>query len=248
MDNFKKTLNEFIEDLVKSFPDVKEQLLKVDRDKCFAYCKDIYKNNMISIICKDISLFDKPFYFLPEIDLSKIMKMSEETNRNIIWKYLSLILAITCESDMSKTEKNMLINSIKTNEINNKKETETETERENMSEEDVLPGNISELLNGKIGSIAKELAQEFISGGADVNNLLSDPSKLMDMAKNIESKVDTKFTEGNVKEEDLMDEAKQLMESLGKMPGLQEMMQNINNQQKRSKKHKNRKVKKKSNI
>ena len=53
--------------------------------------------------------------------------------------------------------------------------------------------------------------------------LLKNPTKLMDLVKNIGSKLDTKLKSGEIKESELMQEAADLMEKMKSMPGMKNM-------------------------
>ena len=51
-------------------------------------------------------------------------------------------------------------------------------------------------------------------------NLMSNPSKLMGLVKNVGSKLDTKMKSGDVKESDLLAEASEMMKKMKDMPGM----------------------------
>ena len=95
--------------------------------------------------------------------------------------------------------------------------------------------HISKLLNGKIGALAKEIAEETASEldlGIDLENpeqlnmgnvfqkLFKNPGKLMNMVKNVGQKLDDKFKKGDIKESELMQEASELLSNMKNMPGM----------------------------
>jgi hypothetical protein len=95
--------------------------------------------------------------------------------------------------------------------------------------------HISKLLNGKIGALAKEIAEETageLDLGIDLENpeqlnmgnvfqkLFKNPGKLMNMVKNVGQKLDDKFKKGDIKESELMQEASELLNSMKNMPGM----------------------------
>lgn len=103
--------------------------------------------------------------------------------------------------------------------------------------------HINNLINGKIGSLAKELAEETTkdldidlnSENTDVNELFSklfkNPDKLMNLVKNIGSKLENKMSDGSIKESDLLEEAVGLFKNMNNMPGMeniQQMMESMN--------------------
>jgi hypothetical protein len=95
--------------------------------------------------------------------------------------------------------------------------------------------HISKLLNGKIGALAKEIAEETageLDLGIDLENpgnlnmgnvfqkLFTNPGKLMNMVKNVGQKLDDKFKKGDIKESELMQEASELLSNMKNMPGM----------------------------
>ena len=95
--------------------------------------------------------------------------------------------------------------------------------------------HISKLLNGKIGALAKEIAEETageLDLGFDLENpenlnmgnvfqkLFKNPGKLMNMVKNVGQKLDDKFKKGDIKESELMQEASELLSNMKNMPGM----------------------------
>ena len=91
--------------------------------------------------------------------------------------------------------------------------------------------HLSGILNGKIGKLAKEIAEET---AADLNldmanetsmkgvfqQLLKNPGKLSGIIKTVGSKLDTKLKSGELKESEIMQEASELMSKMKNMPGM----------------------------
>ena len=105
--------------------------------------------------------------------------------------------------------------------------------------------HIKTLFNGKIGSLAKEMAEE-ISGefadllGEDMGNstdtndilkkLMKNPKKIMDLMKTVSSKLDNKMRSGEFSREDIMKEASDLigkMKDMGGSEQFNEMFKNL---------------------
>jgi len=94
-----------------------------------------------------------------------------------------------------------------------------------------MHNHLKGLFDGKLGQLAKEMAEE-LSGdfekllGEDPNEmrstqdvmkkLMSDPSKMMDLVKNIGTKLNAKMANNEISQEDLM---KEVSEMMGKMKG-----------------------------
>lgn len=91
--------------------------------------------------------------------------------------------------------------------------------------------HLSSILNGKIGKLAKEIAEET---AADLNlnmenetsmkgvfqQLLKNPGKLSGIIKTVGSKLDSKLKSGELKESEIMQEASELMSKMKNMPGM----------------------------
>jgi hypothetical protein len=103
-----------------------------------------------------------------------------------------------------------------------------------MPNMDNIQDHLKTLFNGKIGSLAKEMAEE-ISGefadllGADVNNtdnpqdvvkkLMKNPKKIMDLLKSVSGKLDNKMKSGEISREEIMKEAGDLIGKMKDMGG-----------------------------
>ena len=91
--------------------------------------------------------------------------------------------------------------------------------------------HLSGILNGKIGKLAKEIAEETAADlNLDMENetsmkgvfqqLLKNPSKLSGIIKTVGSKLDSKLKSGELKESEIMQEASELMSKMKSMPGM----------------------------
>ena len=81
--------------------------------------------------------------------------------------------------------------------------------------------HVTGMMNGKLGKLAKEIAEE-TAADLDINmdnassindvfkRLMSNPSKLMGLVKNVGSKLDEKMKSGDVKESELLEEASEM--------------------------------------
>ena len=105
--------------------------------------------------------------------------------------------------------------------------------------------HISNILNGKIGKLAKEIAEETAKdvdfemdfGGESGENMdfknvfqkmFKNPGKLMSLVKNVGSKLDQKFKSGEIKESELMQEASDLLGKMKGMPGMNNLADMLN--------------------
>lgn len=132
-------------------------------------------------------------------------------------------------------------------------EAEAESKRDNtenasaeegssMPSADDLHNHIKGLFDGKIGTLAKELAEEmsgdvmnmFDDGSGDVKDtgdvlkkMMRNPKKIMELVKKIGSKLDDKMKSGSISQEELMKEAGDLMSKMKGMGGNNKDLQNM---------------------
>ena len=94
-----------------------------------------------------------------------------------------------------------------------------------------LHDHISGMMNGKLGQLAKEIAEETAgSFNLDMENtgdmkdvfqkLLKNPTKLMGLVKNVGEKLDSKMKSGEIKESELMAEATEIFNRMKNTPGM----------------------------
>ena len=102
---------------------------------------------------------------------------------------------------------------------------------ENMPNANDIHDHISGMLDGKLGSLAKEIAEETaanlnmdmenVTDMKDVfNKLIKNPSKLMGLVKNVGEKLDSRIKSGDIKESELIAEASEIMNKMKNMPGM----------------------------
>ena len=114
--------------------------------------------------------------------------------------------------------------------------------------------NISSMLDGKLGELAREIAEETASSmnidmNCDASNpqdifkgLFQNPAKLMDLVKSVGSKLENKIKSGDIKENELFSEATEIMKNMKNIPGMdniQDMLKNMGINPNDLKKHMN---------
>jgi hypothetical protein len=107
-------------------------------------------------------------------------------------------------------------------------------DKEGMPNVEDLHKHIHKMMEGKLGKLAMELAEETASE-LDLNidetkdakdvfqKLFKNPGKLMNMVKNIGGKIETKIKSGEIKESELMSEGMDLLNQMKNMPGMGDM-------------------------
>ncbi len=121
-------------------------------------------------------------------------------------------------------------------------------ENMNMPNAEDLHGHLKGLFDGKIGSLAKEMAAEIASEFSDVlggendesrsagdvlKNIMKNPKKIMDLMKTVGAKLKTKMNSGDISQEELMKEASEWISKMKDMGGeaeLGEMLKNLTRQ------------------
>ena len=105
---------------------------------------------------------------------------------------------------------------------------------ENMPNAEQIHEHINSMMGGKLGKLAMELAEETAKDlNLDMDNtgdtkdvfqkLFKNPGKMMNMVKNIGSKIDEKIKSGEIKESELMEEGMELLNKMKNMPGMGDM-------------------------
>jgi hypothetical protein len=102
---------------------------------------------------------------------------------------------------------------------------------ENMPDANTIQDHISGMLDGKIGQLAREIAEDAAANldidfddATDVKGvfqkLMKNPTKLMGLVKNVGNKLDSKMKSGELKESELIQEATDIMNKMKTMPGM----------------------------
>lgn len=280
---FCKVIREFIPDFLNTFPEYEKKLHPgiqhmlnekyVTNDECLVVTDDmneVYKHSMkyipnrfFDILYQNVELFEckdtedlHSHEFIIGINFSQLWNLDiGEKTREILWKYLQLMLFALVTDMKEKAEFGdtaKLFEAIHEDEFKSKLEEtmknihsyfETSGNEFNIPKEDLPdPEKIHEhldgMMNGKIGNLAKEIAEETIrdldidlEGNGNEKDasqyifqkLFKNPAKLMDITKKIGSTLDEKIKNGELKESELMEEASELMKKMKDMPGMENM-------------------------
>lgn len=264
------TFPEFKEGLNLDLHNIKETKDEDSVQAVYEHVKRVYPARFFDILYKNEDMYsndDVNTEFLPGIDFKQIWSIDDvsDSTKETIWKYLQLILfsvigKVDSQDSFGDTAK--LFEAINEDELKQKLE-ETMSNLQNMMENGGLSGNepidvtgidmdklpnpddiqghINGLLDGKLGNLAKEIAEETaadlnidMENATSVNdvfqNLFKNPGKLMGLVQSVGGKLDSKIKSGELNEQELMQEASQLLGKMKDMPGMgdiQSMMQNM---------------------
>ena len=205
--------------------------------------------------------------FLPHIHFKNLWQFDiSQKTRDTIWKYLQLIMFSIVGSIDNKEafgDTSKLFEAINEDEFKTKLEetmeqmsglfekSEKDASTNESSNEGSLPNgsslpnandihaHITGMLDGKLGKLAKEIAEETAAGlniemddATDMksvfNNLIKNPGKLMGLVKSVGDKLDTRIKSGEIKESELMAEATEIMNKMKDMPGMDNIQSMLN--------------------
>ena len=198
--------------------------------------------------------------FLPDIDFKLLFNcegVSDKT-KQVMWKYLQLLLfnVVGSVDDKSKFgDTASMFDGIDENTLHDKlRETmeglgdffkdmantnEKESERhefsfdpkEGIPNTDAMHEHLKGIFDGKIGKLAKELAEEISGDFTDImedttgttqdvlKRLMQNPKKMMGLVKKVGDKLTTKMDSGEISKDEIMKEATDIMTKMREMSG-----------------------------
>jgi len=223
----------------------------------YNYCKGIIPERFFDILYQNEEIFsnvEMNTTFLPGIDFKYLWScdISSKT-KETIWKYLQLMLFTMVGSfengesfgdtakmfeTVDETEfKSKLEETIGQmhnlfNESDKAGESKSGINMDNIPNPEDLHSHITGMLDGKLGKLAREIAEE-TAGDLDLDlnedanmddvfkKMMGDPTKLMGLVKNVGSKLDNRIKSGELKESELLQEAGEMMKKMKDMPGME---------------------------
>ena len=251
-DKFNQVIDDFVKDLLVTFPELKDRLNEINKDAFFTHCSETYPKIFFELLYENEKLFEVPCFLLPDIDFTILMKDATITDKTkkTIWKYLQLILFSildTLEDKDQFGETSKLFEAINESDLHKKiaetmdgmkdffvNDDSTDSSGADSSgaapfmDADKLKGHLDGLMGGKIGSLAKEIAEEAAKtiGNQEefMQSVMKNPQKILSLVKDIGSKLEDKIKKGDVKESELLEEATELIDKMKDIPGIKEMM------------------------
>jgi len=214
--NFFKIIDDFVQDLFGTFPELKINplLVSIQEKKPEAY-QTIFDNVLVTfppcmmdLLQENEALFAETHFFLPEVDFKILWNETiTPTTKTTLWKYLKLILfSILGHIDTPFPEEKMK---------------EAMDNMKNMFEgKEGLEKELEGMMGGKIGALAKEIAEETIGKEEDFKTMMKDPSSLFSLASTIGEKIEKKIKSGDLKESELIEEAAMMFQKIKGMPGM----------------------------
>ena len=246
-EKFNQIIDDFVKDLLVTFPELKESVTSIAKEAILTHCTDMYPKIFFELLYENNKLFEEPCFLLPGIDFTILMKdtLVTDKTKKTIWKYLQLILfSIVDTLNGSDTfgDTSKLFEAINENDLHKKIVETMDGMKDFFVNEPDISGDISGdfmdpdklkshldgLMGGKIGSLAKEIAEETASSIGNqeefMQTIMKNPQKILSLVKDIGGKLEEKIKSGQVKESELLEEATELIDKMKDMPGIKEMM------------------------
>jgi hypothetical protein len=229
---FFKVVKDFITDLMGTFPELKDNvdLLTIfTEDETVA--QDSYQRvfdttiatfplYMIHILKEDAVMFEKECVLFSGINFNTLWNENiTEKTKNIIWKYLKLILIIVLEHINIGEEFTNVLKNIDLHKAVDEIKTMFETDGKEVPD---LHSHLDGMMDGKLGALAKEIAHETIGETGDIQSMMKDPSKLFSLMHTVGDKIENKIKNGELKESELIAEASEMMQKMKDMPGMKQ--------------------------
>jgi hypothetical protein len=224
----------------------------------FTFCQKKLPPRFFDILYQSDEMFKEDSTtdteFLPHIFFKNLWQFDiTQKTRDTIWKYLQLILFSIVGSLENKEafgDSAKLFDALNQEEFKTKlQETLSKMQgmfdlsanlgeglgsnlnMEDMPNADKIHDHITGMLDGKLGKLAKEIAEETaanfnmdMENATDMNDVLNklikNPTKLMGLVKNVGDKLDTRIKSGEIKESELIAEATEIMNRMKNMPGM----------------------------
>ena len=267
-DEFCTSIKDFTSDLTTTFPEFASKWVFTSDDDfqtLFEYCLVVYPERFFDILNQNENIFDMEneanVHFLPNVDFKTLYHcegISDHT-RETMWKYLQVVLLNLVNSMKDKVDFGDamdVFSKLKDGDLHKKLEesmekigsffekmenpdTDTETPSAKMPKMEDLHENMQKMFDGKIGKLAKELAEDMgsdlaasfgedmkgVTSTADVlSKLMKNPEKIGGVVKSVKDKLETKMASGEISREELMEEAKDMMKGMGDLGGMEDMM------------------------
>jgi len=217
----------------------------------------LYQNEDIFKVESDIDT-----EFLPSIHFKNLWQCEiTDKTKETIWKYLQLItfsIVGTIDNKDAFGDTAKMFEAINEEEFKTKLEESLSQIQElfdlssnfveglgnginadNIPDANDLHNHITSMLDGKLGQLAREIAEEAASNlnvdfedATDMKDvfqkLIKNPSKLMGLVKTVGDKLDTKIKSGDIKESELIAEATEMMNRMKNIPGMENIQSMLN--------------------
>ena len=229
--NFFKILKDFIVDLVGTFPELNKnetihaiyslEEAPLSYQLAFDHLVTVFPNHMMDILAEKESMFENSCVLLPGVDF-KLLWNENITNKTktILWKYLKLLLFVILGHMNLNEEFTSLLQGLDMQKTMEEMKTAFES-----TDTEPVQNQFEGMMDGKLGTLAKEIAQETLGEVGEVEefqSMMKDPTKLFSLMHTVGDKLDKKIKSGDLKESELISEAADLFQKMKDMPGMKQ--------------------------
>jgi len=255
------TFPEYKDNLHQGIIDIfNDELESENVEHLYNHSKAILPVRFFDILYQNADMFNDETIdteFIPNIKFSELWSQDITDNtRNVIWKYLQLMtfsLITDLNDETSFGDAANLFQAINEDEFKDKLQetmegmqgffTNLQTENseegsdisninlENLPNPEDIHSHINGMLDGKLGRLAREIAEETAqeldfdledasSVGDVFKQLFKNPGKLMGIVKSVGNKLETKIKSGAIQESELIKETTEMMAKMQSMPGM----------------------------
>jgi len=211
----------WINDLKFAFPEFQDPLDKLEPSTLHEYLKTTFTKYQehLAIMNEEIFKTEDPVFLLPHVSFRDIWALSSDTTKQAIWKYIMLIVAWTMLGDLIFKS------------FDNIEDVSSSDFWENTFKgfmEDNIP---QELLEGKIGLLAKEIASKitpqelgFSEDTPSINiikEILGKKEEVVGkLVQIVKDTIEQKIANGELSKEELVQEIKKLQGVFNKFLGM----------------------------
>jgi hypothetical protein len=248
---FNRVIKDFIQDIVLTYPELEvslqEDVRRIHSQELipmtpelqgsyvivYEHVLQILPTKFFDILYEKVELFESACLFLPGIDFKTLWNENiTEKTKNSIWKYLKLVLLMIIGNGKQDSTMfdNINMEDLKSKIDETLKDIHSFFDKSEIPNTDEMKEHLDGLMQGKIGRLAKEIAEESIGDNADdaFKSMFKDPSKMVGLMHNIGDKIDKKIKSGDLKESELMAEAVEMLTKMKTMPGMKNFEQMFN--------------------
>ena len=250
MNDFNSIIDEFYKNISVTFPD-KNIDKDIDKNIIYKHCYDIFPKYFSEILNEDNILFENELYLLPNINISELMnddKLSDKSKK-IIWKYLQMILFHIVEkikedktNPLSENEFNERIEEsieeiksmFKNEDVSGMNESMMNDSSNNFTDNENLKSNLDKIMSGKIGSIAKEIAEETTKElGTEneeeaIKHLFNNPKNLFGIVNKLGDKLnDKELIDEIMNDNDILGNMTNIVKDMENNPMMKQMMRQM---------------------
>jgi len=244
LSEFLKVTKDFLNDLLSTYPELETGLDPNLRTivagsepdspatkEVFEYVSAKWPPHFFDILGEKATMFETECHLLPGIDFHVLWNENiTDKTKLVIWKYLKLIVLTVVGSMPGGENASKVFQDMNDEELKEKLEEATKDINDFFKDmpipnPETLKDHIQGLMTGKLGQLAKEIADETVGAATPetMQDMLKDPSKMFGLVNSVGSKIDSKIKSGELKESELMEEASEMLKKMKDFPGLDQL-------------------------